>query len=447
MQTVWSYAAPLPVHRIAYASPQDQVFATAAGFILVNQQGQLLEHWRGQRQLGAELLSEASQQITLDAGYLHSAWQPLPNGNTMLLASTALGVGRNDEILEVSRSGKIVSRWRPSELLRGSDAPALASNFVASGLVYDSETQLTYVSFSSPTGLASLDRDNGSMQWHFGAPPAGLAQPNAQLPPQNLAVRQGLRSNLLALGQIDDASVLVDLSAPQSASGLALRYTDPGPEPAFFQHYVLPASVPVADEVDLVNRKPVGWQATALPRQRYLAAPVGGDQLFLFSRLQPEPQPLAQFSSAVQGVAAEETWAVTDIAGFSLSGAIERSAMPSEAAAVQYSKPNVRIANADITGAWELVVGAAEVGEFLGLSVQQSDSLLTGVLDQERVTGWIKGNTFSLTLRVKGQRGGQIRYKYRGVVADDGQAMRGSLFISDRTQPLAKLSWQAKKIG
>ena len=109
-------------------------------------------------------------------------------------------------------------------------------------------------------------------------------------------------------------------------------------------------------------------------------------------------------------------------------------------------KPNVDARNGSIEGRWQLKT-QSENGDISGertLVLKQDGNLLSGALDDLPIAGWVKGNTFSLTTRQYGSNG-QVRFRYRGVIGELDEQIRGTTKIDQQGRALGEFQWFAER--
>ena len=76
------------------------------------------------------------------------------------------------------------------------------------------------------------------------------------------------------------------------------------------------------------------------------------------------------------------------------------------------------------------------------LTLQQDERLVTGDLVGYPVSAFIKGNTFSMTVR-RNNGEGRVRFRYFGVINDSFDRMQGAVSIDQNGTDLAQFDWVA----
>lgn len=105
---------------------------------------------------------------------------------------------------------------------------------------------------------------------------------------------------------------------------------------------------------------------------------------------------------------------------------------------------NVSIPPLSVEGRWHLVIGEGNEATPGTWRLKQQGQLLTGDFNNQPVTGWIKGNTFNVTFR-QGFLDQRIKFKYRGVIAGNGEEMQGLLFVEMPDKQRGETIWVATK--
>ena len=91
-------------------------------------------------------------------------------------------------------------------------------------------------------------------------------------------------------------------------------------------------------------------------------------------------------------------------------------------------KPDISLPHSVLDGQWQMTLGEGSDTTELTLQLKQNDQVVTGKLDTFPITGFVKGNTFSTTVRTRGD-GGKVRFRYRGVIDPAGDVMAGTVVI------------------
>ena len=95
-----------------------------------------------------------------------------------------------------------------------------------------------------------------------------------------------------------------------------------------------------------------------------------------------------------------------------------------------------------IMGNWQLLLGTDEATPKQSLELIQNDRLIEGSLAGHPVIAFVKGNTFNMIVR-RDNGEGRVRFRYRGVISNSFDYIRGTVSIDQDGTDIASLNWSA----
>ncbi|WP_157117797.1 hypothetical protein [Oceanicoccus sagamiensis] len=122
------------------------------------------------------------------------------------------------------------------------------------------------------------------------------------------------------------------------------------------------------------------------------------------------------------------------------------AALPQATSGLEYYQNNAdpTLPLSTVVGQWQSQIGVSENAPPQPLLLKQQQQLLTGDIAGYPIVAWVKGNVFQMTVRRQGGQG-QIRYRYRGVIAPDSEQIKGTVAIQLTGFPEATLDWVANR--
>lgn len=397
-----------------------------------------------------------------------------------------------DSILTMSPAGEIIKRWNlldildPQRQTYNSHLTTYAQIFPAFGgfaaaqtwsqansLGYHPDTETLVVSLRHQEAVVGLNVATGQLKWLLGDP-EGWRAPWAEkvLKPQKGGEAYTVPYSPSSLSITGNGELLladnggyravppVRPGALKAANprGVLVKVDEAAMTFAITASFELDQTLPLNDNQRWFRQRAISLTET--PQGNVLVADGLPGRVYRFDRSGERRETVLALAQRAGG----QRWGIADIQVIDKLvpprgvGALDVAAYrqkPGQRKAISPDKahtdrenpltPDVYAPDASVQGAWRMTVGAGRDAYDRQLVLEQQGRLVTGSFGETPVVGWIKGNTFSVTVRNRTSHG-HSRLRYRAVLSPDNEHMQGSLTLEIPGQPVTRAGWVANKL-
>lgn len=492
LNIVWYFETDYRVEGVEQTAPDTLTLVSAGGRETVDFLGNRTKRWRGERQ--GTIDSKNGPVLTIAADSLHSNAVQLPDGNQLIL-TTELRLLKNhppheakntvsslasketavvgDVVVEVTPKGEIIGRWNLFDLLDSTRYSRSAENSShlhiyptrhagsfaqswtqANGIAYDAHADTILISLRQQAAIVGIGKSQANLKWIL-SDPSGW-----QKPWSDKLLRPAAEGEGRSITWPDSPSAMM-----LTERGDVLLIDDGTARAALYRVDEAAMRVQAVGEYTLnayfeSNDRDAPMSMVGIPGTKdiLIAAGLSGELIRL-----NESAMAASSVMAIRSEAAEEyRWVVTDVLGIEaiippsdipIVNSTVPAAKPVTVAAVDGAvvaattpspKPDISLPETGVAGKWRSRVGSDPAGDEQELTLIQDGRLLEGAIDGFPIVAWVRGNTFSMTIRREGNLG-QVRMRYRGVVVADGKEIIGNVSINRGAEKVGSFAWSARK--
>lgn len=522
-EVVWSYQTDYVIEAIEPQSAYAVTIVSPAGRETIDYLGSRQVFWHGDRQ---KLLPASDENaVMLNASYLHHKGALLADGNQLILSAEARVVDNypafpvnsnapkipelvagvsgalgktlkqawvvEDNILNVSATGEVLSRWNLLDVLDPKrqtyqsslltykkifppfgNLPDPITWSAANSLVYNKETNTVIVSLRHQEAIVGLDKTSGSIKWILGDPQgwqspwlekvlkpisaSGSEKGTWPYSPSSLTLASS--GELLFIdnggyraipphkpGKLSDAMPRVmGISIDEKAMTYEINTSvalDQEEALIESQHWLRQQAISLSTTDDYI------LAADGLPGKIWEINPKTNSRKLLVS-LNQQDGPLHWGIKTIAQVNNLQPPLEFKVSQKRVPESVNQSHDLNDSKGKRNPvtlKPDLSVPHINIEGQWQMTVGEGVDATDVKLVLEQKGQVVTGNLATLPLTGFIKGNTFSTTIRTQGDKG-KVRFRYRGVINPDGNTIEGSVTAEMEDGRSTSTTWTANKL-
>lgn len=421
--------------------------------------------------------------------------QPITDFIVNKKTAAAMLVG--DQLIEIDRHGTVVKRWPLFDLLDGqrqsyvSHLPDPKAIYPpnsqlglpqawsqANGIAYKPATDTLLVSVKNQEAIVGIGKTSGQLKWILGDP-AGWRAPwsNKLLRPVKSANSEAFvwpyQPSSLGVNAAGDI-LLLDNGGYQSvppSPPLPLNQRKPRVRVLSVDEQAMTVTDAATYPLDVGDTVPrsidqqwLDWPSSSMTVSADSKALLVADSLSArLSQIELAAARSTALATLTARPGSDYRWGIADIIHLPQITAAPDDQFPASLRSIPpYASPqidsessktfkdtanvygglaNTHVPTVDISGPWELNIGGDPAQQ---LKLSQNGQLVSGELGGFPVIAWVKGNTFSMTLR-RNNGIGQVRFRYRGVINDDADQMQGQVIFETEDKPVASWRWTADR--